>query len=189
VTDSSRAVRWLLAAIQVPASPSRYRVAIWRELRKIGAVPLGGGVWAAPAAPVFATGFDRVAELVAKAEGQVLSFDGRPRDGLSEASLLEMFNAARTEEWAEFASECDKFEAEIAKERHIGKLTVAELDEEEHSLDRLRRWARELKARDIFTVAEGVHAEERLKRCQEVLDGYATEVYQAVHAPLGTESV
>jgi hypothetical protein len=189
VTDSSGGVRWLLAAIQVPASPSRYRVAIWRELRKIGAVPLGGGVWAAPAAPVFATGFDRVVELVAKAEGQVLSFDGRPRDGVSEGSLLEMFNAARAEEWAEFASECDKFEAEIAKERRIGKLTVAELDEEEQSLDRLRRWARELKARDIFTVAEGVHAEERLKRCQEVLDGYATEVYQAVHAPLGTDSV
>jgi len=61
------------------------------------------------------------------------------------------------------------------------------LDEEEQSLDRLRRWFRELKAGDIFGVAEGVQAEEQLKHCAEMLDGYAAEVYQAVHAPLGRE--
>ena len=64
----------------------------------------------------------------------------------------------------------------------------AELDEEEQSLDRLRRWFRELKARDIFGVSEGIQAEEQLKRCAEALDGYANDVYQAVHAPLGQES-
>jgi uncharacterized membrane protein YkvA (DUF1232 family) len=61
--------------------------------------------------------------------------------------------------------------------------TVAELDEEEQNLDRLRRWSRELRARDIFGVPEGVDAEERLKRCEAILDGYADEVYRAVHAP------
>jgi hypothetical protein len=34
-----------------------------------------------------------------------------------------------------------------------------------------------------------VQAEDQLKRCAEVLDGYAAEVYQAVHAPLGQEGV
>jgi hypothetical protein len=86
-----------------------------------------------------------------------------------------------------FASECDKFDAEIAKERRINKLTVAELDEEEHSLERLRRWWRELRARDIFTVPDGVNAEERLKHCEQVLDAYSDEVYRAVHGPLGQE--
>ena len=60
---------------------------------------------------------------------------------------------------AEFASECDKFDAEIAKVLRINKLNVAELDEEEQNLDRLRRWWRELRARDIFGVREGVDAE------------------------------
>ncbi len=35
---------------------------------------------------------------------------------------------------------------EVAK----GKLTRAELDEEEQSLDRLRRWYRTIRARDLF---------------------------------------
>jgi hypothetical protein len=178
---------WLLAAIRLPAGPSRHRVAVWRELRRIGAVSLGSGVWAMPAAPVFAAGLDRVEGLVARADGQVLMFDARPREAADEASLMAEFNAARADEWSEFLSECGKYEVEIAKERRIGKLTLAELDEEEQSLDRLRRWARELKARDIFGVAEGAQADDRLKQCGEVLDEYAAEVYRAAHAPLGRE--
>ena len=118
----------------------------------------------------------------------MLTLDARPQAAAEEELLLAEFNAARAEEWAKFASECDKFEVEIAKERRIGKLTVAELDEEGHSLDRLRRWWRDLKARDIFAVPEGVDAEERLKSCTQTLDAYADVVYQAVHAPLGTEN-
>jgi hypothetical protein len=185
VTDDEHG--WLIAAIRLPAGPSRHRVAAWRELRRVGAIPISGGVWAAPAAPVFAEGLGRVAELVRRADGQVTLLQAGPRDEHSRASLVGEFNAARAAEWTEFASECDKYEAEIAKERRIGKFTVAELDEEEHSLDRLRRWFREIKARDIFAVAEGMRAEDRLKRCGEALDGYVAEVYRAVHAPLGGE--
>jgi hypothetical protein len=185
VTEADDVLGWLVVAIRVPASPSRHRVAIWRELRRVGAVSLGGGTWAVPAAPVFADGLVKVADLVARAEGSVVTFDAAPRTPADRQALLAEFNGARAAEWAEFSSECDKFEAEIAKERRIGKLTVAELDEEEHSLDRLRRWWRDLRARDIFTVAEGVDAEDRLRRCTETLDAYADEVYAAAHAPLG----
>jgi hypothetical protein len=173
--------------IRLPTNPSRHRVAVWRELRRIGAISLSGGVWATPAAPVFAAGLNRVAELVARADGQVLTFDGRPRDDADEQLVMAEFNAARAAEWTEFVAECGHFQAEIAKERRKGKFTVAELDEEEQSLDRLRRWFRELKARDIFVVPEGAEADEHLKRCTELLDSYADEVYRAVHAPLGQE--
>ena len=173
--------------IRLPANPSRHRVAVWRELRRIGAISLSGGVWAAPAAPVFAAGLERVNELVSRADGQVLAFHSRPRDEADEQLVMAEFNAARAAEWTEFASECRHFHAEIGKERRKGKFTVAELDEEEQNLDRLRRWFRELRARDIFGVPEGAQADEQLKACIELLDAYADEVYQAVHTPLGTE--
>jgi hypothetical protein len=173
-----------VVVVQVPASPSRHRVAVWRELRRIGAIPLGGGTWAAPAAPVFADGLDRVAALVARGDGRVLTLDATPHNGLDAELLVAEFNSARAAEWAEFLSECGKFEEEIAKERRIGKLSVAELDEEEHSLDRLRRWWRDIKARDIFAVPEGAQTEDELKRCTATLDAYADEVYTAAHAPL-----
>ena len=177
----------MLVVIRLAVNPSRHRVAVWRELRRVGAVPLGGGVWALPAAPVFVAGVEKVTDLVARAEGQVLTFDSRPRSDHDEAALLAEFNAARAAEWTEFITECGHFHAEIAKERRKGKFTVAELDEEEHNLDRLRRWFRELRARDIFTVAEGAAAGDQLKVCTELLDEYADEVYRAVHSPLGTD--
>jgi hypothetical protein len=73
--------------------------------------------------------------------------------------------------------------AEIAKEQRIGKLALAELDEEEHSLERLRRWWRDLKARDASGLPAAAEAETRLKACIEALEDYAERVYQAVHAP------
>jgi hypothetical protein len=179
--------KWLVVAIRLPANPSRHRVAVWRELRRVGAISLGGGVWAAPAAPVFDAGLQRVHELVSRAGGQVLAFDGRPRGETDDEVLTAEFNAARAAEWTEFTAECGHFHAEIAKERRKGKFTVAELDEEEQNLDRLRRWFRELRARDVFGVPEGAQADERLKACTELLDAYADDVYRAVHAPLGTE--
>ena len=72
-------MRWLVVVIRLPANPSRHRVGVWRELRHVGAIPLGGGVWAMPAAPVFATGLDKSTDLVARAEGQLLTFEQRSR--------------------------------------------------------------------------------------------------------------
>jgi hypothetical protein len=109
-----------------------------------------------PAAPAFAGGLERVAGMVAKAEGQLMRCSARAQSAIDESMMQAEFSSARTAEWIEFTSECGKFADEIAKELRIGKLTVAELGEEEHNLDRLRRWARELQARDIFKVAEGV---------------------------------
>lgn len=63
-----------------------------------------------------------------------------------------------------------------------GKLTLAELDEEEQSLERLRGWYRELKLRDIIGVPAATVAEQRLEHCAERLEDYAERVYRAVHS-------
>jgi hypothetical protein len=89
-----------------------------------------------------------------------------------------MFTEAREAEWAEFLSECGKFEAEIEKEIRTAKFTAAELDEEEQNVDRLRRWFRELRARDLFVAPSQEQAERRLKACIEVLEDFAERVYQ-----------
>jgi hypothetical protein len=94
-----------------------------------------------------------------------------------------MFTAAREAEWQEFLAECDKYEAELEWETEKGKFTLPELDEEEQSLERLRRWYRELKVRDLFTAPSSSDAERRLKRCAERLDAYAERVYSAAHQP------
>ncbi|GAA2802013.1 Chromate resistance protein ChrB [Saccharopolyspora taberi] len=172
---------WLVLVVKLPAEPSRHRVAVWRELRKVGALSLGQGVWAVPEVPAFADGVRRAVELAERSEGQVVTLRASGREAEDEARFEAMFTAARSEEWSEYIADCGKFEDEIAKEIRIGKFTLAELEEEEQSLERLRRWHRDLTARDVFGAPEAAEAGERLKRCVEVCEDYAERVVAALH--------
>ena len=171
---------WLLVLVQVPAQPSRHRVAVWRELRRSGAVPVSPGTWVIPALPVFEPALKRAAELTARGEGTFTVVEAVPRDDSGAALFRDAFIAARMDEWSEFTADCGKFEDEIAREIGKEKFTLAELEEEEQSLERLRRWYRDLKSRDVFHLPDADTAAGRLARCTETLNDYADRVYAAV---------
>lgn len=98
--------------------------------------------------------------------------------GDSAARLVEdAYRAARVDEWGEVDADCGKFEAEIASEFAKQKFTFAELEEEEQSLDRLRRWYRDLKKPDVPGLPDAERAAERLVACARVLEEYAEPVY------------
>ncbi|MBC2904325.1 Chromate resistance protein ChrB [Streptomyces cupreus] len=173
--------RWLVLVIKIPAEPSRHRVAVWRELRRIGALSLGQGIWAVPDVPVFAGGVSRALELTEKSGGVAVTLNASGRGPEDAVRFREMFNAARSADWTEFLADCGKFEAEIAKEIRNAKFTLAELEEEEQSLERLRRWHRDLTARDVFGAPEAAEAATRLKICVAVCEDYAERVFAALH--------
>ena len=179
VTDGS--ARWLVLLVRVPAEPSRHRVAVWRELRRAGAVLLGQGVWAVPDAPVFADGIARTIALAERGDGEVTVLTAAGRGEPDAARLEALFTDERAEEWTEFIADCAKFDAEIAKEIRIAKLTMAELEEEEHSLERLRRWHRDLTARDVFGAPSAGEADQQLKHCAERLADFTERVFAALH--------
>ncbi|MFJ5831736.1 Chromate resistance protein ChrB [Streptomyces sp. NPDC093089] len=176
--------RWLVLVLKIPAEPSRHRVAVWRELRRTGALSLGQGVWAVPDVPVFADGTARALELTGKAGGQALTLNATGSGPEDAARFRALFTAARSADWAEFLADCGKFEEEIAKEIRIGKFTLAEL-EEEQSLERLRRWHRDLTARDVFGAPEAPEAAVRLKACAAVCEDYAERVFAVLHETPG----
>jgi hypothetical protein len=175
-------VTWTLLIVRLAGEPSKHRVAVWRELHRAGAVPIAQAVWVVPSTPVFLAAVERVAELARRGNGDVLVLAVSADDEGRESALREAFIAVRVQEWTEFVDDCGKFEAEIAKEVRIKKFTLAELEEEEQSLERLRRWYRDLKARDVLDLPAASVAKLRLKDCVEVLEDYADRVFQALHA-------
>lgn len=72
---------------------------------------------------------------------------------------------------------------ELRSGASCGKLTLAEGDEEEESLDRLGRWFRTIRARDVVGAMSGPAAESRLKECADALDRFAEPVYEARENP------
>jgi hypothetical protein len=171
---------WRIITYKLPKEPSRHRVAVWRELRRLGAVSLQQGTWAVPAGEGFDEGFAQVVQTIDGAGGQPITLAVADDDDDDSVGQLErLFTEERESEWTEFLGECDKYEAELKKEIKKAKFTLAELDEEEESLDRLRRWYRAIRGRDLFGAPSASTAERRLKECAEALEGYAELVYEA----------
>lgn len=171
---------WLVMLVQVPSQPSRHRVAVWRELRRFGAVPVGQGAWTAPDVPVCRTGAEKARALAIAGGGELVVLTTNAGDA-GAVELRRLFDAARADEWVEFMADCGKFRTEIAKEIEKRKFTLAELEEEEQSLERLRRWFRANRAKGVFGSPWADEAETELSQCANVLEEFSELVYREVH--------
>ena len=169
---------WRVLTYRLSGDQSRHRVAVWRELRRVGAVALQSATWAIPAGDGFDEGLQRAVSLVRRSGGQALCFDVSASDETLSA-VEGLYTAEREAEWAEFLSECDKAEVELRREIETEKFTLAELDEEEQNVERLRRWYRDIRSKDLFGAPTAGHGEQRLKDCTELLENFAERVYDA----------
>ena len=156
---------------------------VWRELRRSGAVALGQATWAVPDLPAVQPLLDRLAELVNAASGTLLVLAAHGHGPADADRLTQLYIEAREAEWAEFHADCGKYLDELDKEERIGKYTLAELEEEEQSLDRLRRWYRELRSRDLLAIPASIDSATDLKACEERFAIYADHVYSRMSTP------
>jgi hypothetical protein len=134
-------------------------------------------VWALPNLPATEAVSGKARHHFHAAGAELLMLDAAGHDQGSVTRLDVLYADARAEEWAAFTADCDKFLAEIDKGERIGKYTLAELEEEEQSLDRLRRWYRDLRVRDLLGTPPPADADQYLKRCSQRFDQYAERVY------------
>ena len=185
VTDiaEAKARPWVVVIARLPGEPARHRMAVWRELRRSGAIPLGQAVWTVPDLPAVRPLLERLTGLVDAAHGTLLLLAARGYAAGDVARLEQLYAAARQEEWSEFDADCRKYLAELDKEEQLGKYTLAELEEEEQSLDRLRRWYRELRSRDLLGIPARTDSATALKLCEERFETYAEHVYAALTSP------
>jgi hypothetical protein len=67
-----------------------------------------------------------------------------------EQRIIERFNAAREQKYAEFIERCEQFLGELEKESHAQKFTFAELEENEEDLNKLVHWLRKIHSHDFL---------------------------------------
>ena len=168
---------WLVISYNLPTEPSRYRVSVWRALRKLGALNLRQSMWILPPGE---SNRQALAELSREIEGnggESLLMDGTFPECGHEERILAAFNALRDEEYREFTAECGKYLAEIEKEIGKQKFTFAELEEEEGELDKLDSWYLRIAARDVFSAPEGAQAREFRSRIRTAFNRYDDLVF------------
>lgn len=171
---------WKVLVCRMPSEPARHRIGLWRDLRRAGAIPLAPSVWALPDVPAVTDLMARAQRHADAAGGEVLVLDAHGHDEAAAERLEHAYRDARADEWAEFRADCDKYLAELDKEERLAKFTLAELEEEEQSMDRLRRWYRDLRARDLLPGTATETAEQHLKHCDRRFEHYAEQVYRTL---------
>jgi ChrB-like protein len=169
---------WLVVLYRLPSNDSRARVAVWRELRRSGALHVQQAVVAVPDEEPFAGVVDRLRELLDELGGQVTVLRTDAVAGGDEERLVQAWNDARDAEYRELAGECTKFLGEIDHEFEIEKFTLAELDEEEAELDKLQRWHVRIRARDVHGAAGAEAAGRAMQQAEEALERYSAAVFE-----------
>lgn len=134
-------MEWVLLIYRLPREPSTPRIALWRKLRRLGALQIADGVVALPADARTTEAFEWLAEDVTEAGGDATLWRGAPMSVDQERSLAAQMAGAVAREYAALstAAEAARGEEPAARRR---------------SLLRLRRELRRIAQRDFFPPSE-----------------------------------
>src|SRR5262252_6569351 len=90
---------WLLLLVRLPATHSSEWVAIWRKLKKSGAVQIQTSTYILPDDPPRYEAFQWLTQYIRDAGGDATLVRAREIDGFSNDRLIELFNAAWAREY------------------------------------------------------------------------------------------
>lgn len=133
---------WLLLLHNIPPKPAYFRVKIWRRLQGLGAVAVKNAAYVLPRNEQTLEDLSWVCRAIEEGGGEAVLCEARFIDGIGDADLRGLFDAARDADYAAIAEEARTL-AEAAAE-----------DEAEAGLRRLRRRFDQVAAIDFFQ-AEG----------------------------------
>lgn len=158
-------MEWIALSYTLPArGTSSTRVALWRRLRRLGALPQAGGASILPARADCIEAFGWIAQEIAQSDGDALVMRVDRFDGLSDGELIERFRDARRTDYAELDAQAELLERDVLEQPPSnGSRRYQE------TLARLRRRHAEIMCIDYFPTPEGTHVGARLIRIGEAL--------------------
>ena len=169
---------WLLLIYTVPAQPSRKRAAVWREVKKAGAVYLRDGVCALPELPPQVSAFERIEAQVKELDGQATLVRSALLGGERAEAIIAEAAAAREAEYEDILREARRFQAHLQREHEHREFTFAEVLELEADLGKLQRWAGQVNERDYVGLAKSAEVAEALALGEVALAAFTEEAYK-----------
>jgi hypothetical protein len=139
--------RWLLLIHQLPPKPAYFRVKIWRRLQGLGAVAIKSSIYALPMNEETQEDFEWLLREIEEGGGEGSICEARFIDGLSDAQIVALFNAARDADYEALANEVRGLLDETSAALTASKENISEI-QVKHS--RLRKRMAEIERIDFF---------------------------------------
>lgn len=180
---------WIVLVYRVPSEPASRRVAVWRDLKRLGALYLQQCVCILPRLESVADDVSRVTRKIEAMGGEVTVFQQPRLSPADEAKIVEAFRDLRDKEYAEIVEECEtKFVKEVEFEHFRENYSFGEAEEIAQDLEKIRRWYEVVQARDWFHADRAGEVADWLGRCAELLARFEEEVYRRAGSDRETEA-
>lgn len=148
---------WLLLLFSLPTNRNTERVAVWRRLKKMGAVQIKTSTYLLPDSPAQYEQFQWLAQQIRDYGGDSTLVRAQEIEGLTKDSVIAMFNDARAKDYGELRKSLQGF---ITRRKKMGTEQAAS------ELERLTRQFREVRAVDFFDSARGHDVAMLLRRAE-----------------------
>src|SRR5205807_3310022 len=173
------ALSWRVLVYRVPTEPASKRVAVWRDLKRLGALYLQQCACIFPDIPGVTGEVNQVAAKIPALGSETFLLDVPKLQPEDEARIVAAFREQRTNEYAEIIEECEtKFVKEIEFEHFRENYTFEEAEEIEQDLEKIRRWFAQVQERDWFGADRRDEVQAWLERCRGLLASFEEEVYR-----------
>ena len=147
---------WLLLLLRLPATHKAVRVAIWRKVKKSGAIQIQTSTYILPDEPARYESFQWLTQEIRSAGGDTTLVRAREIEGLPNEKLIELFNTARAKEYATLR--------ELLRTLSLRKKRSPSTSVDK--LDRIRKQFREIRQTDFFNCPRAQDVEMLLRKME-----------------------
>ena len=148
---------WLLLLFSLPTNRNTERVAVWRRLKKMGAVQIKTSTYLLPDEPAQYEQFQWLAKQIRDYGGDSTLVRAHEIEGLTKERVIAIFNDARAKDYGELRKSLQSF---IARQKKM------DTEEAGLELERLTRRFREVRAVDFFDSPRGHDVAMLLRRAE-----------------------
>ena len=153
------ATDWLLCSYRLPREPSRLRLAVWRRLKRVGAVMVHDGQWVLPRDAKTLEDFEWLAEEIEERGGSVMLWEARSLPRRQDSTVVLKFRAEAEARYAAIAAAARTL-ARAAKRRGSAARALEKALQQLRGLERTLRLERR---RDHFRAPGRREAEESVE--------------------------
>jgi hypothetical protein len=148
---------WLLLLFSLPTNRNTERVAVWRRLKKMGAVQIKTSTYLLPDDPAQYEQFQWLAQQIRDYGGDSTLVRAQDIEGLTKEKVIAMFNDARARNYGQLRKALQSF---IARRKKMDAEAAAA------EVERLTRQFREVRAVDFFDSPRGHDIAMLLRRAE-----------------------
>ena len=174
----SRRNQFTVLVYRMPAKPTAGRVAVWRQLKKIGSIYLQQSVCVFPANSQVRNDLHPILEKITESGGEFHLLPLRQLDTAEESKLIQQFLGQASNHYREIIENCEiNFTKEVEFETFRKNFTYEEAEEIRSEFEKICVWFERVHRRDWFGATNEAEARGWVARCEAMLEEFEARVF------------